>query len=71
MHCCAVLVMINYVAQYIVLPCECFGKEDKILLFLLLCKCNYICGTSKIDSLGLNPNVISITYVIVIKSPQD
>ncbi len=53
-----------------VFECEYLGNGDIVLLFMLLCKCDCICGTLQIYVFGFNSNVISVTYAIV-KSPQD
>jgi hypothetical protein len=53
-----------------VFECEYLGNGNIVLLFMLLCKCDHICGTLQIYFSGFNSNVISVTYVIV-KNPQD
>ncbi len=55
---------------YNVFECEYLGNVDIILLFILLCKCDHICGTLYIDFPGFISNVISVAYATV-KSPKD
>jgi hypothetical protein len=54
----------------IVFECEYLGNGDIVLLFMLLCKCDRICGTLQIFLGGFSSNAISVAYAIV-KSPQD
>jgi hypothetical protein len=56
--------------SYSVFECEYLGNGDIFLLFMLLCKCDHICGTLYIYLFGFNSNVILVAYAIV-KSLQD
>jgi hypothetical protein len=55
---------------YNVFECEYLRNGNIVLLFMLLCKCDHICGTLLIDFFGFSSNVILVTYAIV-KSLQD